>query len=476
MQPSPQTFAQNWAGDMNSIGLQQLAGQTTGQTSGIPAWMTQQAGVPTSLPSGDQPITGGPDTPSTAPPTAQADTPDTGAQPDQPAAQPAQPAAQPKTGGGAQPRLPSPGQQDPYPGGVGTGAPQQGAGGQQQMPFNPQKIMQALMQGGPMGALSELAREAMGGQPGGTFPGRGVPYGPGTQNPPNAAPPSYPPTPQARPETAPQPPAAKPMPSGAGDMPTTAEGRPQGGTFIQNPNYNPADPTSQRYIPDPSVANNPAAAAAAPTPGGTARAPGAIQAQQTPINGAGYKDGRTAATQHAQNFNQPMSKSLANDRRRFAQELQQKPWLKEKALRIAYNEQGRNPQGTQAVLKSAMNRASVRGTSLEQALRWHRAEPGGYYQIGRGGMQANISPYREVLDRSLNNALGGSNVANYATDNSSGHLAASERATGKFNYRQGYTGETFFSPGSAEPGWARNWTTWAQRMMQGEGTATALQQ
>jgi hypothetical protein len=197
----------------------------------------------------------------------------------------------------------------------------------------------------------------------------------------------------------------------------------------------------------------------------TGRSPtGAVQ---VPVNGAGYRGGRDVAQAHAQNFNQRMDPNLRNDRQRYRDELARKPWLKEKALAIMYNEQGRNPHGTQSIMETAMNRASIRGTSLERELRWHRQEPGGYYQVGNRGR--GIGPYREVLERSFNNALAGSNLANYATDNSSGSLAAREARTGAFNRRQGYTGETFFAPGHAEPGFARSWQQWHQRMTGGQG-------
>ena len=67
---------------------------------------------------------------------------------------------------------------------------------------------------------------------------------------------------------------------------------------------------------------------------------------------------------------------------------------------------------------------------------------------------------RAVTERALENALGGSNLSNWATDNSSQGLAAREAATGKFieqsesvaGARPGAPGnETFFSPGWAEP-------------------------
>lgn len=143
----------------------------------------------------------------------------------------------------------------------------------------------------------------------------------------------------------------------------------------------------------------------------------------------------------------PLNQKLADARQRLAQELQEHPGLREKFLDIMYNEQGRNPLGTLGIAESAMNRALLRGTTLSQELRWHESE-GGYYQ--QGNMGRGSGPYRDFLGRQLNTALAGSNVTNYATDNSSGDLARREIASGRFNFRASYGGETFSSPGSAE--------------------------
>ena len=71
-----------------------------------------------------------------------------------------------------------------------------------------------------------------------------------------------------------------------------------------------------------------------------------------------------------------------------------------------------------------MNRAEVRGTSLEAQAKWHESE-GGYYQQGNMGSGAlENAAHRAILEQSLKNVLGGSNISNYATDNASGDLAA----------------------------------------------------
>lgn len=166
-----------------------------------------------------------------------------------------------------------------------------------------------------------------------------------------------------------------------------------------------------------------------------------------------------------QNFGAPMNARLAADRQRYAQELATNPRLREKLMRIMVNEQGSSPQGVQSIVESAMNRASVRGTSLERQLRWHRAERNGYYQVGHAGTEsAQYRRHLEMLNQAINNALAGSNISQYATDNSSGDLASHERESGKFRYRSDYSGETFFAPGWGEPQFARRWNRWAQQM------------
>jgi hypothetical protein len=162
------------------------------------------------------------------------------------------------------------------------------------------------------------------------------------------------------------------------------------------------------------------------------------------------------------------------DRSRFAKELEQNPALRDKVMRIAANEQGRHPQGTQSVMESMMNRAEVRGTNLETQARWFRREKGGYYEMGNMGRGALENPgHRAVLERSLSNTLAGGNVSNYATDNSSGGLAARERASGKFKFQSAAHGETFFSPGWGEPGWQRNYAQWRSRLADQDKAAAA---
>lgn len=149
------------------------------------------------------------------------------------------------------------------------------------------------------------------------------------------------------------------------------------------------------------------------------------------------------------------------DRSRFAKELRDNPALKEKIFQLAAGEDrpshGQSATAFQAVLESMMNRAEMRGTSLAAQAKWYGREPGGYY----AGKPSHLSSHeREVAEHALRDVLGGSNVSNYATDNSSGGLAARERATGKFRFRSQYHGESFFAPGWAEPRFARSYDRW----------------
>lgn len=170
------------------------------------------------------------------------------------------------------------------------------------------------------------------------------------------------------------------------------------------------------------------------------------------------------------------STSLGADRQRFAEELKNNPALREKVMRIAANEQGKSGRGTQQVIESMMNRASIRGRTLEQEAKWTGEK--GYYAQGTMGKGALEDPaHKAILENSLNQALGGGNLANYATDNASQGLAVKDEQTGAFKVAShsiegGQTGqrgnETFFTPGSANPGDQKRFAEWRGRMGRGE--------
>jgi hypothetical protein len=158
------------------------------------------------------------------------------------------------------------------------------------------------------------------------------------------------------------------------------------------------------------------------------------------------------------------------DRERFSRELEEKPWLKEKMKHISAGE-NLDPRANAAVIETMMNRAVTRGTSLEAQVRRHRssgvAEPGGYYAGYASGISADKAA---MIDRNIAAALRGSNVSGYATDNSSGALAARERATGAFVHHATINGESFFSPGSAEPAFRDRWRQLYQRAVEHENS------
>ena len=166
----------------------------------------------------------------------------------------------------------------------------------------------------------------------------------------------------------------------------------------------------------------------------------------------------TRAGRHPDDVGDIPTSSSGNpfDRERFAKELEQKPWLREKIKHISLGE-NQDPHANLAVVETMMNRAVTRGTSLEAQVRRHRSsgvDEGGYYA---GYAPRYNADQGALADRSIDRALAGSNISNYATDNSSGGLAARERASGAFVHHKTINGESFFSPGSAEPAFRSRW-------------------
>jgi hypothetical protein len=86
--------------------------------------------------------------------------------------------------------------------------------------------------------------------------------------------------------------------------------------------------------------------------------------------------------------------------------------------------------------------------------------------MGRGALEN--PQHRAILEKSLSNALGGSNISEYATDNASGSFAERRRVTGQHRYIKGYGGESFFAPGTAEPGRAKAWDNWHKAVQDSE--------
>jgi len=144
---------------------------------------------------------------------------------------------------------------------------------------------------------------------------------------------------------------------------------------------------------------------------------------------------------------------FADARDRARQELKDKPWLNDKAMHIFAGENP-DPTASTALWEETINRAAVRGTSIEQELR-HTSE-GGYF----AGWRDSVSPEtRKVLEASRERALNHSNVSNYATDNASGGKAASDRDRGLFPERSVFNGEHFFGPDTRVASHTRNWNS-----------------
>jgi hypothetical protein len=136
---------------------------------------------------------------------------------------------------------------------------------------------------------------------------------------------------------------------------------------------------------------------------------------------------------------------LAEARDKARQEIKDKPSLNEKAMHIFAGEND-DPAAATALWEETINRAAVRGTSLEQELR-HTSE-GGYF----AGWRDQVSPEtRKVLEESRDRALNYSNVSNYATDNSSGGLAERDRESGHFTEKNFLNREHFFGPDNRIP-------------------------
>jgi hypothetical protein len=165
--------------------------------------------------------------------------------------------------------------------------------------------------------------------------------------------------------------------------------------------------------------------------------------------GPGPGPGGDPASPDSDASSTPALRSLAMDRARFAKELENNPALREKILGIAAGE-NKDPTAALSVIESMMNRASQRGTTLEQAARLTR-ERGGYY-AGYDPGSLRRPEIRKRMEDALQRALGGSNASDFATDNSSGGLAARERRSGSFRFHKGYGGESFFSPGTSGRG------------------------
>jgi hypothetical protein len=121
------------------------------------------------------------------------------------------------------------------------------------------------------------------------------------------------------------------------------------------------------------------------------------------------------------------SGTLKTQRERFQKELDANPALRDKVLSIAAGE-NMNKDANVSVIETMMNRAAMAGTSL--AAQATLASQGGYYA---GYNPGALNTRKDFLEDSLNKALGGSNVSNYATGNASGDFVRNKLARGVYS-------------------------------------------
>ena len=151
---------------------------------------------------------------------------------------------------------------------------------------------------------------------------------------------------------------------------------------------------------------------------------------------------------------------LVDDRTRFAKELKDNPTLMNQIIGISAGENG-DPRANLAVIESAMNRASVNSTSL--AFEMRHANKGGYY-AGWSEAALKDPKVRQMVEDNLKKALGGSNVSNFATDNSSGVFGAARNASGMYTQTQTYNGELFSYPSREDARGNDKYPAWKAKM------------
>jgi hypothetical protein len=130
------------------------------------------------------------------------------------------------------------------------------------------------------------------------------------------------------------------------------------------------------------------------------------------------------------------------DRSRFAAELAANPALRQHIMAVSAGE-NLDPTSNKAVLETMMNRSAMMGTPLAAEARL--APAGGYY-AGYNPSALNHPATRAMIEQNLDDVLHGSNVSNYATDNSSGDFAARRAAAGMYTPTARYNGEWFTVP------------------------------
>ena len=221
-------------------------------------------------------------------------------------------------------------------------------------------------------------------------------------------------------------------------------------------------PTAEKPLQDRLV---PAFSGQQPQEGQTQTVQNPFLGGQEGQQGAGQTGGAQAAPapsngQAAQQQVNPLQAA----RSRFAQELTENPALREKVLAISLGE-NQDPNGNRAVIESMMNRGSMMNTPL--ALEGRTTRENGYY-AGYNPRALGNQQLRAMAEQNLEAALQGSNVSNYATDNSSGQWGRQRNASGMYTQVSTHGDELFSYPSRAD---ARgNGQYWSWREGVGGGT------
>jgi hypothetical protein len=316
----------------------------------------------------------------------------------QPAATPPAASQAPASKGGGGAAAGGGGASQAAPGATGGG---RGASGG--MPFNPMQIMQALMRGGPMGGLQELAREVMGGQGGGLpyqTQGGGSPFGgPQGQN-------------QYR---TPATNGATPPTTNGATPPTTNGAAPGGPAAAAAQAANAAAPGgTPPFPPQPPAVDKPFGISGVPqAPGSAGAAPAPVQAH---VNQASVARSQLTGTntRPTAGFNS----YLAQQRQPQVNELRD-PRTRLQVAGMLALENAKDPIGP---AESLMNRTSMLRDMGKNSSIAHMLHSGFYGPINAGQLQKGIQMYQSDpglkarIDSAIDAAGRGSNVLGGATD------------------------------------------------------------
>lgn len=145
--------------------------------------------------------------------------------------------------------------------------------------------------------------------------------------------------------------------------------------------------------------------------------------------------------------------ALAEERRRFAEELKDPDVAARLAAYTRAEVGGQGPQAEQAFIETIMNRAASRGQTIRETLPGSRGTtPGTYFPNITHQRAAQFAADPRTLDRyrsQIEAVLGGSNISGYATGNASGAVGFAGGPQ-----TSAYGGERFGVEGP-DIGWAR---------------------